>query len=105
RIEQVRPDLIVVDVDLAFVGREGVEQRQRTVVAFINEQDEVVDGRNLFEPLTQSAQTRCTARKVEKMGDSGGPVFQFLWAHGGRMLPVATSVRRKRLFAGWGRVY
>ncbi len=47
-VQQIGAALVVVDVNLALVGCEGVEQRQGPVIALVDEQHEMVDRADLL---------------------------------------------------------
>ncbi|MNI44846.1 hypothetical protein D3C73_992420 [compost metagenome] len=82
-IQQVRPALIVVDIHRPLVRRERIEQRQWPVIAFVDKQHEMIDRADLPKPMAQPRQPPMPGRQVEQVGDTGGPEFQFLGAHGG----------------------
>ncbi|MCY1380407.1 hypothetical protein D9M69_682260 [compost metagenome] len=68
---------------MALVRREGVEQGQRPVVAFVDEEHEMVDVADLLQPLAEAEQTRTASGQGKQMSDTGGPVLEILVAHVG----------------------
>lgn len=82
-VEQVGADLVVLDIDVALVRREGVEQRQRSVVALVDEEHEVIDVTDLLQPLGEAEQARAAGGQRQQVGDTGGPVLEFLGTHHG----------------------
>ncbi|MDT4862004.1 hypothetical protein FQZ97_966340 [compost metagenome] len=68
---------------MALVRRKGVEQGQWPVVAFIDEEHEMVDMADLLQPLAEPEQSGPACRLGKQVGDTGGPVLEFLVAHGG----------------------
>src|SRR5690606_2045849 len=53
------------------------------VIAFIDEEHVVVEMANLLQPLAEGEQTGAPGGLGKQEGNTGGPVFEFLVAHGG----------------------